>query len=85
VSNSSDELQMEMNVKTEPPTVVFCVKPDPTGGFTARAVDDAIFIEGDTEETLESNARDAIRCHFDDSIRPIRIELRAEKAHTRQA
>ncbi len=76
---------MEMPVRTAPPTVEFTVKPDPTGGFTARALGHPIFIQGDTEEALESNAHDAIRCHFDDSTWPIRVEFRAEKAGTRQA
>jgi len=69
---------MELHVRTAPPGVVFTVKPDPASEFTARTVDDAIFIEGDTEEALESNARDAIRCHFDQSDRSDVLEFRFE-------
>ena len=44
--------------------IVFLVEEAPEGGYTARALTQAIFTEGETPEELESNARDAVRCHF---------------------
>ncbi|HLL90993.1 MAG TPA: hypothetical protein VK324_16960 [Tepidisphaeraceae bacterium] len=38
---------------------------DVDGGFTARAVGQSIFTEGETRDELVANIRDAVRCHFD--------------------
>jgi predicted RNase H-like HicB family nuclease len=46
--------------------IVFLVEEDPEGGYSARALGMSIFTEGDTEDELKSNIRDALRCHFDD-------------------
>jgi predicted RNase H-like HicB family nuclease len=46
--------------------IVFLVEEDPEGGYSAKAMGEAIFTEGDTEEDLKSNIKDALRCHFDD-------------------
>ena len=46
--------------------IVFLVEEAPEGGYTARALSQAIFTEGETPQELETNARDAVRCHFDD-------------------
>jgi len=64
-------------MKNDGPEFLFRVEPDPGCGLIARAVDHAIFIEGDSVEELKfkSNARDAIYYHFDD---PTRIKLRFE-------
>ncbi len=53
--------------------IVFLVEEDPEGGYSAKAMGEAIFTEGDTEEELKSNIKDALRCHFDneDEIPPI--------------
>jgi len=65
--------------------IVFLAYEAPEGGFTARAVNHPIFIQGDSEEALESNASDAIRCYFEESARPAQVELRFENADTRPA
>jgi len=46
--------------------IVFLVEEDPGGGYTARALGESIFTEGDTEEELKKNVKDALRCHFAD-------------------
>jgi predicted RNase H-like HicB family nuclease len=55
--------------------IVFLVEEAPEGGYTARALTQAIFTEGETPEELESNARDAVRCHFDEKDLPKVIRL----------
>lgn len=44
--------------------VVFQVVPDSEAGFSARAIEHPIFIQGDTAAELKQNADDAVRCHF---------------------
>jgi hypothetical protein len=46
--------------------IVFLVEEDPEGGYTARALGESIFTEGNSEDELEANIRDAFRCHFAD-------------------
>lgn len=55
--------------------VVFLVEEAPEGGYIARALGQAIFTEGETPEELETNARDAVRCHFDEDDLPKVIRL----------
>ena len=45
--------------------IVFLIEEDPEGGYTARALGESIFTEGETEDDLKSNIKDALRCHFD--------------------
>lgn len=56
--------------------IVFLVEEDPDGGYTARAVGEAIFTEADDAESLRDEVRDAVRCHFpDEETRPKMIRL----------
>ena len=55
--------------------LVFLVEEAPEGGFTARALGHAIFTEGDSPEQIEANARDAVRCHFEEGDLPKVIRL----------
>jgi hypothetical protein len=55
--------------------IVFLVEDAPEGGFTARAVGQAIFTDGETPEEIEANVRDAVRCHFADEEMPKLIRL----------
>ena len=55
--------------------IVFVVEEAPEGGFIARAVGDSIFTEADTLPELYERAREAVRCHFDDSKAPKLIRL----------
>ena len=47
--------------------IVFQVEEDPEGGYTARALGEAIFTQADSLETLRDHIRDAVRCHFGDT------------------
>ncbi|MBI2850113.1 MAG: 2-oxoisovalerate dehydrogenase [Chloroflexi bacterium] len=55
--------------------IIFLVEEDVEGGFTARALDHAIFTEADTLEELKTMAQDAVRCHFDKEEMPAIIRL----------
>ena len=48
--------------------IVFVVEEDPEGGYTARALGESIFTEGDTEDDIKRNVVDALRCHYDDEL-----------------
>ena len=53
----------------------FVVEEAPEGGYTAKAVSEDIFTEGDDIPGLYANVRDAVRCHFDEGTAPGVIRL----------
>lgn len=55
--------------------IVFVVEVAPEGGYTARALDESIFTEADTEAELRVAVQDAVRCHFDEGKSPKVIRL----------
>jgi len=55
--------------------LLFLVEEAPEGGYTARALGEAIFTEADTLDELQQQVRDAVTCHFDDNARPKVIRL----------
>ena len=55
--------------------VIFLVEEAPEGGYTARALGEAIFTEAETLDELRANVREAVECHFDASTRPKIIRL----------
>ena len=64
--------------------LVFLVEEAHEGGYTARALGQAIFTEGESPDQIEANARDAVRCHFDERDLPKAIRLHyvaEERAH----
>jgi len=50
--------------------IIFVVAEAPEGGFTARALSEAIFTEADGLPALRERVRDAVRCHFDEGKAP---------------
>lgn len=46
--------------------IIFVVTEAPEGGFTARALGEAIFTEADDLTVLRERVRDAARCHFEE-------------------
>jgi hypothetical protein len=46
--------------------IIFQIKNAPEGGYTAKALGQNIFTEGDTWMELKVNVKDAVACHFDD-------------------
>jgi Putative addiction module component len=55
--------------------IVFQVEENNEGGFTARAVGESIFAEGDNLESLRENIRDAVNCYFEPDKRPEFLQL----------
>jgi hypothetical protein len=55
--------------------ITFLVEESPEGGFTARALGESIFTEGDDEQSLEEHVRDAVRCHFEPGSVPQVVQL----------
>ncbi len=55
--------------------IIFIVEEAPEGGYTARAVGEAIFTEADTLSELQDTVRDAVVCHFDEGDAPAFIRL----------
>ena len=57
--------------------IIFEVSEDELDGcYSASAVGLGIHTQGDTEEELRRNVREAVDCHFDDSmVRPRLIRL----------
>ena len=55
--------------------IIFLVESAVEGGYTARALGESIFTEGDDLEELRSNIRDAVGCHFDEGSKPKMIRL----------
>ena len=55
--------------------IIFLVENAIEGGYTARALGQSIFTEGDDLDELRSNIRDAVSCHFDSEEKPSIIRL----------
>jgi len=59
--------------------VFFLVEEALEGGFTARAIGESIFTEGDDMDELKSNIREAVQCHFEEGSVPKVIRLHQVK------
>lgn len=59
--------------------VFFLVEEALEGGYTAKAIGESIFTEGETMDELKTNIREAVHCHFDDESLPKMIRLHMVK------
>ncbi len=50
--------------------ILFLVEEDPEGGYSAQAVGESIFTQGETLDEIREMVRDAVQCHFDYVQRP---------------
>lgn len=55
--------------------IIFLVEDAVEGGFTAKALGESIFTEGDTIDEIRANIRDAVDCHFEPENKPKVIRL----------
>jgi hypothetical protein len=55
--------------------IIFVVEEAPEGGYSARAVGEAIFTQSEDLAGLQERVRDAVRCHFDEGKAPKMIRL----------
>jgi predicted RNase H-like HicB family nuclease len=59
--------------------IIFLIEEAVEGGFTARALGEAIFTEGDTIDELKTNIREAVACHFEEGNLPQLVRLHIVK------
>jgi predicted RNase H-like HicB family nuclease len=64
--------------------VFFLVEEALEGGYTAKALGESIFTEGETLEELKVNVKEAVHCHFEEDDLPkiIRLHLVKEELLT---
>lgn len=55
--------------------LIFMVEEAPEGGYTAKALGEAIFTEADDLKSLHKQIRDAVKCHFNKELIPKIIRL----------
>ena len=55
--------------------IIFLVEDAPEGGFTAKALGEAIFTEADSLVELRSMVIDAVKCHFEEKHLPKVVRL----------
>ena len=55
--------------------IIFLVEEAPEGGYTARALGESIFAEGNDLDDLRKNIREAVACHFEPEEKPKVIRL----------
>lgn len=53
--------------------IMFIIEDADEGGYTARALGASIFTEADCLEELYALIRDAVRCHFDETVVTFRL------------
>jgi predicted RNase H-like HicB family nuclease len=56
--------------------IVFEISQDSDGGFTAEALGESIFTQGETWDELKANVREAVQAFYFDSPPPASIRLR---------
>lgn len=55
--------------------LVFEITQEPDGGFTAEALGESIFTEGDSWDELRSNVRQAVDAYYFDGKKPSNVRL----------
>ena len=59
--------------------IMFLIEDALEGGYTAKAIGEGIFTEGDTLEEIKKNIKEAVECHFNEGKRPKLIRLHIVK------
>ena len=59
--------------------IIFVVEESAEGGYEAKALGHSIFTEGETYEELKQMVQDAVKCHFEEAVRPKIIRLHMVK------
>ncbi len=55
--------------------IIFLIENAIEGGYTARALGESIFTDGDDLDALRANIKDAVDCHFEALDKPKMIRL----------
>jgi predicted RNase H-like HicB family nuclease len=45
--------------------IIFLVEVAAEGGYTAKALGESIFTDGDALEEIKANIKEAVECHFE--------------------
>ncbi len=48
--------------------IIFLIEEAEEGGYTARALGESIFTEGESMDELRNNIQEALDCHFDEVL-----------------
>jgi hypothetical protein len=60
--------------------IIFLVEESPEGGYIAKGLGVSIFTQADSIEELKGMVKDAVKCHYDDTIkRIIRLHIVREE------
>ncbi len=59
--------------------LTFLVEESMEGGFTAKALGESIYTEAENLDKLKNNIREAVTCHFEESLLPKVIRLHIVK------
>jgi len=59
--------------------IIFLIEEAPEGGYTARALGESIFTEGETFDETKRNIKEAVECHFEEDKKPKLIRLHLVK------
>lgn len=55
--------------------IIFYIEESDDGGYEARALGHSIFTDGEAEDDLKTNIKDAVLCHFEEHEMPKIITL----------
>ncbi|MBP9663255.1 MAG: hypothetical protein KBD94_01445 [Pyrinomonadaceae bacterium] len=55
--------------------IIFLVEENVEGGYSAKALGESIFTQGEDLKTLRANIRDAVDCHYEPAAKPKMIRL----------
>lgn len=59
--------------------LIFIVEDSEEGGYTAKALEHAIFTEAESINELKNNIKEAVKCHFEENDLPLLIRLHYTK------
>lgn len=51
--------------------IIFLVEESEEGGYTAKALGEPIFTQGENPDDLREMVKDAVKCHFNDNTQRI--------------
>jgi hypothetical protein len=55
--------------------IIFVVEEAAEGGYSAKALGESIFTEGETMQEIKDNVKEAVLTHFDEDKKPSMIRL----------
>ena len=55
--------------------IIFVVEEAAEGGYSAKALGESIFSEGETMQEIKDNVKEAVLTHFDEDKKPSMIRL----------